>query len=181
MFILVSAMVMKGIYQPMFFTVRIGGLCVEKHETTSIRLQRCVLSDPEAATVWGQRYTVEPLEGHENINVSSFSDLGELVVAPNNSTPTTLSIYTPDTRLCLKHSFLFRAQENEKVGLYPYYAMIGRILEYWPMHQLFPLRVYFILTGKTGDCFVLLLTVRKTFSLISRGILFEISSLGKTR
>ena len=102
----------------MFFTVRIGALCIERPEAASIRLERSVVPDSEAVVALGQRYTIECVEGSEVETASKWNDLGELVVPPNETAPDASTLfYTPHTRLCLQRSFLLWPKENEKVGL----------------------------------------------------------------
>nr|CUU00326.1 hypothetical transcript [Hymenolepis microstoma] len=118
--------------QPVFLTVRVGDLSighsncriVDRNGRGSdydgdfyIRLQKTP-TDQNTHTdpVWNQRYTVDPL-GDEDINekIESWSDLGELILAPGEKPQESSDQYCPGTRLCPPQSFLLRPKLDEQI------------------------------------------------------------------
>lgn len=131
-----SAVVMYSMNQPVFLTVRVGDLSIERPDKSfdrnslgsdcscdvHIRLRKTPTANPlaHADPVWNQRYTVEPLENEdENKRMTKWSDLGELVLAPGEQPPRTKhsNQYKPGTRLCPPQSFLLRPKLGEQVYL----------------------------------------------------------------
>ncbi|KAM7541060.1 hypothetical protein Aperf_G00000026623 [Anoplocephala perfoliata] len=127
-----SATVMSSMNQPVFLTVRVGDLSIEHSSNglsdqtsgngsissdTHVRLLRKPNNQP--ASIWKQRYTVDPPEEEEDEGgkTSSWNDLGPLVVAPGEKPPTSSKEYPPGTRLCPLQSFLLRPKPNEQVSI----------------------------------------------------------------
>ncbi|KAL5970039.1 hypothetical protein TSMEX_002237 [Taenia solium] len=119
-----SALVMSDLSQPVFLTVRVGALSIERQASgsgvdnaTGLRLHHYPHAEPPQEAVWGQNYAIEPSVEGEVEKPAAMSDLGDLVVAPGEPPPPSPLLYTPGTRLCPRRSFLLRPRPNERVAL----------------------------------------------------------------
>uniref|UniRef100_A0A158REF7 Trafficking protein particle complex subunit 10 n=1 Tax=Hydatigena taeniaeformis TaxID=6205 RepID=A0A158REF7_HYDTA len=118
-----SALVMSGMSQPVFITVRVGDLSIERKaidssvdSSTRLLMHRYSPAEASAETTWGQNYVVEPTEEGEVKTPPALTDLGDLVIAPGEPPPSSPLLYTPGTRLCPRCSFLFRPKPNERIA-----------------------------------------------------------------
>ncbi|VDO06943.1 unnamed protein product [Rodentolepis nana] len=129
-----SAVVMCSLNQPVFLTVRVGDLAIGHSDNRvvdgnglgsdyggdfHIHLRKTPTdqnthSDP----VWNQRYTVDPLENEDkNEKIESWSDLGELILAPGEKPQKSSNQYLPGTRLCPPQSYLLRPKLDEQISV----------------------------------------------------------------